>query len=228
MKRIWILLLVVTLCVSFAGCGEDVSPVGTQGTDTVPTDFWSVAVPLTVDILDQAADTEGGAGEVLGKVYSFRGVVTEITAEYALLEYRIFLSEDTLWVSSPDIVCGHLYLPGEELAQLQVDQFLEIAGKVDAISHPLFEDSGYTTTALEFREANVQQYYEVSGYLRYIVDWEERVCYFTEGDSRVDDLVHFNETVDLSAYRDLPSEGIPVTIRAKMILGNYYDATIIS
>lgn len=235
MKKILVLMLAAALALSLVACGGD-SGAGDNNTpsggnrDTTSTDTPSGGMTKE-EMLEQATECDAAeiAGETAnnvaratqtycGKILSIKGTIGEISADH-------------IQIDSNSIVRFKVYLPIDDIANLENGQLVTIVGNTGAeiTEEPLGPGIPQNIYVYEVNPAYfVTDKYEYTGTPINENDdfpgaWN--VEFSNVGNPEYRRLVYFDSSIDVSQY-----EGKEITFSAKNVggfKGHYYDAVIV-
>lgn len=234
MKKLLALILAAALALSLVACGGggagDNNTPNTGSDDTTSTDTPSDGMTKE-EMLEQATECDAAeiAGETAnnvaratqtycGKILSIKGTIGEISADHIQIE-------------SNSIVRFKVYLPVEDIVNLENGQLVTIVGNTGAeiTEEPLAPGIPQNIYVYEVNPAYfVTDIYEYTGTPRDKNDsfpgaWNVE---FSEGGNlSYLRLVYFDSSVDVSQY-----QGKEITFSAKNVggyKGHYYDAIIV-
>ena len=231
MKKALSLILALMLCLSLCDCGENNSTgKDDPAADTIEEnstvisveELTAQAIPFTKDDINGAMSNKAIAASFVDNVYSFEGTVFSIETDHVILEFYIKDDSGTL-ITNYAVLCAKVYLPVDELVELQKGQRIQVAGKVSSASN----------NEIIFEIAAIEQYYEVTGTLRGQNHSYEGSYNFQVGNSSVYELVYFADGVDLNGIN---TDGDQITISTIMLgkssgmmfMYDYVDATIVN
>lgn len=233
MKKALALFLALIMCQSLVACGGNEAPKQTEASAAaaapaeVPAmtkeKMLAAAESVSMTDINNAAleNIVRAKADYCGKTMLVKGTVMEIKEDHIQL---------TASSSSMDIVLD-VYLPLEEIVNLQRTQYVEVVGiTTDEIEETTQTFSGYDFTSQHFKMPSayfVNDRVEVSGKLfganqSYAPAWN-----FLFPNSNVAKLVYFSEDQDTSALTYENSQA-PITFNAKYVNDKYVDAIIIS
>ncbi len=232
MKKLLALMLAAALALSLVACGGSggTGDTNTSSGDTTGTDTPSGGMTKE-EMLEQATECSAAeiAGETAnnvaratqtycGKILSIKGIIGEISADY-------------IQIDSNSIVRFKVYLPVDDIANLENGQLVTIVGNTGAeiTEEPLGPGIPQNIYVYEVNPAHfVTDKYEYTGTPINKNDdfpgaWN--VEFSEGGDLSFHRLVYFDSSIDISQY-----EGQEITFSAKNIggyKGHFYDAVIV-
>lgn len=229
MKKILSLILTLVMCLSLCACGTTKSDSATASevitetntsTNVILSDgeLDTLAVSLTRDDLSKSIDNNAVRSSLVGNVYSFEGTVFSVEGDHVVLEFYIKDDQGT-YLTNYSVLSAKVYLPPEELVELEENQRIKVVGKVSSV----------TANAIVFENAYIDQYYEIVGVLKGENHSNGGAYNIKIGDSSFLFLVYFAEDVDLS---DINTDGEQITFLAKISYNKsnwtetYYNAII--
>lgn len=234
MKKLISLLLTVIMCLSLVACGggnntpeTSAPPVETtapESTTLSKEELTSLAVEYTREDYDKAISNKAYASSFVDNVYSFEGTVFTVMEDYAVVTFRI-KTDTTTYVTDVSMLCAKVYLPVEELAELEPQQIVRGVGKVTEVGVSV--DTGYETFAgsgIVFENAYLDTEFECTATLKGANNSYEGAYNIKIGDSDYLKLIYFADGVDLS---NINTDGDEITFTSKIIDGKYCDAVIV-
>ena len=183
------------------------------------------AVALTRDEIDKSITNIAFAKSLIGTVYTFGGEIWSVEEDHAVITFYIPDGPNTAYGTASNVMVARLYLPLEELIQLEHQQRFNFVGRLDDVTthQETIPDWGTDTVVdLVFESAAiVSDRFEKTGVLRSPNEsygnnsWNIK---FENSDYL--GLVYFAE--DVSAY-----QGQEITYSYRYTLDGCVDAYII-
>ncbi len=234
MKKTISLLMVLALCLSLCACGGSnesadatKEPVETEAPENAllsKDELSALAVPYTREDYDKAITNKAYASSFVDNVYSFDGTVFTVMEDHAIVTFREE-TDTTIYVTDVSMLCAKVYLPIEELVNLEPNQRVLGIGKVTEVGANV--DVGFETfpgSGIVFENAYLDTEFECTATLKGENHSYEGAYNIQVGDSSYLDLVYFADGVDLSGINTDSDE---ITFTAKIIDSNYHDAVIV-
>lgn len=225
MKKVLSLILALVLCMSLCACagGSDAPETTEAPTETtVPENAMlskeeldTLAVPFTEEDISDFSSNKALASTFVGNVYSFEGVVNSVQEDHVVFDFLIV--NNGSYYNGMDH--AKVYLPTEELIELEQKQRVKVVGLVSSVSG----------NNIVFENAYIEQYYEITATLKGENHSYEGSYNIKIGDSNVLKLVYFAKDVDLSGVN---TDGDEITFLAKVTYNmtngsnTYFDAII--
>lgn len=215
MKRTLALLLTLVMCLALCACGRENS-----APEMTKEKMLEQATECTAaEIAGETANNVARATQTYcGKTLSIRGLIGEICADHIQIE-------------SNSIVRLKVYLPVEDIANLESGQLVTIVGNTGAeiTEEPLWPGIPQNIYVYEVNPAHfVTDRYEYTGAP---IDENDsfpgawNVEFSNVANPQYRRLVYFDSSIDVSQY-----EGKEITFSAKNVggfEGHYYDAVIV-
>jgi len=161
MKKTISLLLALMMCLSLCACGggndtpATEAPLATEAPSEVvenskipKEDLLSVAVPMTQAIVEQI--TAKGTGKdfaktLISNTYTFTGKVYAEETDYVGIGIRVPNADgELLGYDYQSTLSFYVYLPAEELANVDYDDTITIVGKITDVFREERKDAMYT------------------------------------------------------------------------------------
>lgn len=152
MKKAITILLALIMVLSLAACGgasttgetsapteapatPEPTPEPTPTPEPVPTkdEMLAVANPLTREEIEKSIDNIAFAKSLIGNTYTFGGDIQSIEEEYAVITFYI-KGEESSYATTSLVMTANLYLPLEELINLEAKQRFLFVGQLDDVS----------------------------------------------------------------------------------------------
>ncbi len=143
MKKVIALLLALIMCLSLAACGEmGAIPAETEPTDPPPLTKDDLLAQAKVVYADEITSDIGGnqakASTYKGAVYQITGHVHEVNEEYCILAAARVETDQHVhrdnWIDYGCDTVFHVYLPLEDLAELELCSNIMIVGEITDVA----------------------------------------------------------------------------------------------
>ena len=225
MKKAVSIILALVLCLSLCACGggNDTPETTEAPTETTAPESTmlsneeldALAVPFTEDDISDFSDNKALAATFVGNVYSFEGVVNSVQEDHVVFDFLI--DNNGKYYNGTDH--AKVYLPTEELIELEQKQRVQVVGLVSSVSG----------NNIIFENAYIEQYYEITAILKGENHSYEGSYNIKIGDSNYLKLVYFAKDIDLNGIN---TDGDEITFLAKVTYNmtngsnTYFDAII--
>lgn len=215
MKKIFAFLLTLIMMFSFIACSNGNSSSKSAMTKE---EMISQATEMTDEMWKKAAENSAYAESLVDKTFSFIGIVSEIETDY------VTMFVDNNFSSINGFLDLNVYLPSEQLLELEKGSKLSIVGNINEINNTeeIINGSKIDRAVLVMKQAYiVEDHFTFEGTLLGENDsyggWNVRI-----GDDDIAYIVHFDDGVDTSSFK----YGQDIKFLAKFS-GAFYDATIV-
>ncbi len=155
MKKAIAILLTVFVCLSLCACntGNSTEPTTesatTQAAPLTKDEMLAMASPLTREQVDKSIGNAAYANSLTDKVYTFGGVIGYVEADHAVATFYI-TDEEGSYATALNVLVAKLYLPQEELINLENSQRFTFVGKLDEVGSSEIEGYYGMETVMEF------------------------------------------------------------------------------
>lgn len=142
MKKALSLILALVLCLSLCACGGGDTEESTNSSESIKTKEELLAGAQTVkadDILNDIGGNKARAAKYVDTVYCITGHVLEIEENYAIVlaadtgDWNNVIHSDD-WYAYAELAVFRVYLPTEELAELNKCENIQFVGKIESIT----------------------------------------------------------------------------------------------
>ena len=182
MKKWIALLLAVAMCLTLMACGGKAPEAEAEKEETTAEteaakpatltkdEMLGTAVALTRDEIDKSITNIAFAKSLIGTVYTFGGEIWSVEEDHAVITFYIQDGPNSAYGTASNVMVAHLYLPLEELIQLEHQQRFNFVGRLDDVTthQETIPDWGTDTVVdLVFESAAiVSDRFEKTGVLR--------------------------------------------------------------
>lgn len=216
MKKAFTFLLAIAMMLTFFGCSN--GNTSSKGAMTQE-EMLAEATEMTGEMWKKAAENNAYAESLVGNVYSFMGIVSDIEADYAVMSVK----HDYSFISG--FLTLHVYLPSEQLIELKQGLQLSVVGKIEEMKNEELQVSGtkenqavYVMNLAYVVEDHFVFEGELLGENKSYGGWNVVI-----GDSDIAYIVHFADGVDTSNFKYAQK----IKFLARFFGGSFDDATIV-
>lgn len=133
------------MCLSLAACGgnapeaEAEEPTLMETEPTKPAaltkdEMLGSAAALTRDEIDKAITNIAFAKSLIGNIYTFGGEIWSVEEDHAIVTFYIADGPNAVYATASNVMVAHLYLPLEELIELEHQQRFNFVGRLDDVT----------------------------------------------------------------------------------------------
>ena len=160
MKKITLILLALTICLSMCACSRnDASPTEAPTEPKIARDeLLTIAVPLMQEEANKIFDNAAYAKSLISNTYTFTGKVFEIETDYIDIALRDVPNEaGELMGYDYWNLSFHLYLPTEELINVNHNDTISFVGQISDVQTKKTDDPylGYSISGTVIIMENV-------------------------------------------------------------------------